>query len=46
MTAEQVRQFTVQPDDDGVRLDRWFKRHLPQIGFAAIQLLVEHLAPA
>ncbi|HEY0958577.1 MAG TPA: RluA family pseudouridine synthase [Novosphingobium sp.] len=33
---DRVRQFTVQPDDDGVRLDRWFKRHLPQIGFATI----------
>ncbi len=32
----EVRQFTVAPDDDGVRLDRWFKRHLPQIGFATI----------
>jgi 23S rRNA pseudouridine955/2504/2580 synthase len=31
-----VRQFTVQPDDDGIRLDRWFKRHLPQIGFATV----------
>ncbi|MDP9055718.1 MAG: RluA family pseudouridine synthase [Pseudomonadota bacterium] len=31
-----VRQFTVGPDDDGVRLDRWFKRHLPLIGFATI----------
>ena len=31
-----VRQFTVAPDDDGVRLDRWFKRHLPQIGFAMV----------
>jgi 23S rRNA pseudouridine955/2504/2580 synthase len=34
--TETVRQFTVQPDDDGVRLDRWFKRHLPQIGFATV----------
>lgn len=33
---EGVRQFTVAPDDDGIRLDRWFKRHLPQIGFATI----------
>jgi 23S rRNA pseudouridine955/2504/2580 synthase len=33
---DRVRQFTVQHDDDGVRLDRWFKRHLPQIGFAMI----------
>ncbi len=34
--SEIVRQFTVQADDDGVRLDRWFKRHLPQIGFAMV----------
>lgn len=34
--STEVRQFTVAPDDDGVRLDRWFKRHLPQIGFATI----------
>ncbi len=34
--SESVRQFTVQPDDEGARLDRWFKRHLPQIGFATI----------
>ncbi len=32
----EVRQFTVGKDDDGVRLDRWFKRHLPQIGFATV----------
>ncbi len=32
----QVRQFTVQPDDNDVRLDRWFKRHLPEIGFATV----------
>ena len=34
--SEQVRQFTVQADDEGVRLDRWFKRHLPDIGFATV----------
>ena len=34
--SDNVRQFTVGHDDDGVRLDRWFKRHLPQIGFATI----------
>jgi 23S rRNA pseudouridine955/2504/2580 synthase len=28
-----VRQFTVKPDDDGIRLDRWFKRHLPDTSF-------------
>ncbi|MEM1195840.1 MAG: RluA family pseudouridine synthase [Pseudomonadota bacterium] len=34
--SNEVRQFTVSDDDDGVRLDRWFKRNLPQIGFATI----------
>jgi 23S rRNA pseudouridine955/2504/2580 synthase len=34
--SETVRQFTVKPDDDGVRLDRWFKRNLPQVGFATV----------
>jgi 23S rRNA pseudouridine955/2504/2580 synthase len=34
--SDQVRQFTVGPDDDDIRLDRWFKRHLPEIGFATI----------
>ena len=34
--SQEVRQFTVQPDDDGIRLDRWFKRHLPQVGFAMV----------
>lgn len=35
-TSDTVRQFTVAEDDDGIRLDRWFKRNLPQIGFATI----------
>ncbi len=34
--ADTVRQFTVGADDDGARLDRWFKRHLPQVGFATV----------
>ena len=32
----EVRQFTISDDDDGVRLDRWFKRNLPQIGFGIV----------
>jgi 23S rRNA pseudouridine955/2504/2580 synthase len=28
-----VRQFVVGLDDDGIRLDRWFKRHLPDVSF-------------
>ncbi|MDZ4308189.1 RluA family pseudouridine synthase [Allopontixanthobacter sp.] len=35
-TSAEVRQFTIGRDDDGARLDRWFKRHLPQIGFATV----------
>lgn len=35
-SAKDVRQFTVGADDEGIRLDRWFKRHLPQIGFATV----------
>lgn len=33
---KEVRQFTVTPDDSGIRLDRWFKRNLPAIGFATV----------
>ena len=31
--TDAVRTFTVAPDDDGIRLDRWFKRHLPDASF-------------
>lgn len=34
--SDTVRQFTVGADDEGARLDRWFKRHLPQVGFATV----------
>jgi 23S rRNA pseudouridine955/2504/2580 synthase len=27
------RTFTVAEDDDGIRLDRWFKRHMPEVSF-------------
>ena len=29
----EVRQFTVSTEDDGIRLDRWFKRNLPDTSF-------------
>jgi 23S rRNA pseudouridine955/2504/2580 synthase len=29
----EPRKFTVDNDDDGIRLDRWFKRHLPDVSF-------------
>lgn len=31
--SDAVRTFTVKPDDDGIRLDRWFKRNLPDASF-------------
>ena len=34
--SDEVRQFTIAPDDDGIRLDRWFKRNLPLVGFATV----------
>ena len=35
-SSDNVRQFTVSEDDEGIRLDRWFKRNLPQVGFATV----------
>ncbi|MGB7373774.1 pseudouridine synthase [Pontixanthobacter sp.] len=35
-SPDTVRQFTVRPDDNDIRVDRWFKRNLPQIGFAMV----------
>lgn len=29
----EPRCFTVADDDDGIRLDRWFKRHMPDVSF-------------
>ena len=36
MSEAEVRQFTVGYDDDGIRLDRWFKRHLPETSFTTV----------
>lgn len=30
-------EFNVSDDDDGIRLDRWFKRHYPQIAHAMLE---------
>ena len=34
--SDNVRQFTIGEDDNGIRLDRWFKRNLPQVGFGTV----------
>ncbi|NWM30089.1 RNA pseudouridine synthase, partial [Escherichia coli] len=33
---DAVRQFLVKADDDGIRLDRWFKRHMPDTSFNTV----------
>jgi 23S rRNA pseudouridine955/2504/2580 synthase len=35
---DSVRQFTVAPDDDGIRVDRWFKRHLDGTSFTTVAM--------
>ena len=32
-SPQESRTFTVTDDDDGIRLDRWFKRHLADVSF-------------
>ncbi len=34
----EVRTFSVGYDDDGIRLDRWFKRHLPDTSFTTVAM--------
>lgn len=34
-----VKRYIVAPDEDGIRLDRWFKIHLPQVTFAYLNKL-------
>ena len=34
--TDDVQNFTVEQDDDGIRLDRWFKRHMQNVSFALV----------
>lgn len=34
--ADTVRQFRIAKDDEDIRVDRWFKRNLPQVSFAMV----------
>jgi len=36
MSADQVRTFTITDEDDGIRLDRWFRRNLPDVSFSQV----------
>src|SRR5690606_37554251 len=35
-----VRQQVVARDEDGVRLDRWFATHFPQVSFGHLQKMI------
>ncbi len=35
-----VDQKTVENDENGMRLDRWFKTHYPGLGFGSLQKLL------
>jgi 23S rRNA pseudouridine955/2504/2580 synthase len=34
-----VKRYVVSPDEEGMRLDRWFKLHLPQVTFGYLNKL-------
>lgn len=36
----KVQKITVTEDEDGIRLDRWFKRHFPLVGHGQIEKLL------
>lgn len=37
-----VQQRQVSGDEDGMRVDRWFARHFPQLGFGRLQKLIRN----
>ncbi len=37
-----VQQRQVESDEDGMRLDRWFATHFPQLGFGRLQKLIRN----
>jgi 23S rRNA pseudouridine955/2504/2580 synthase len=36
VSADQVRTFPVEAEEDGIRLDRWFRRNLPDVSFGQV----------
>ena len=38
MSEQDVRTYKVGADDDGIRLDRWFKRNLPDTSFTTVAM--------
>jgi len=35
-----VQNREVEQDDDGIRIDRWFKRHFPEVSFGQLQKIM------
>lgn len=35
-----MREIPIAADDDGIRLDRWFRRHLPQVAHGQLQAML------
>ena len=40
MSAAPVETIRVKQDEDGLRLDRWFRIHFPQVGYTYLQKLL------
>ncbi len=38
--SQTVKAVTIEPDDDGIRLDRWFKRHYPALTHGLLEKLL------
>jgi 23S rRNA pseudouridine955/2504/2580 synthase len=38
--SRSIREETVEADDDGIRVDRWFKRHYPHVTHVLLQKLL------
>ncbi|MCA8931505.1 MAG: RluA family pseudouridine synthase [Rhodospirillaceae bacterium] len=36
----QVRHHTIAEEDDGLRIDRWFRRHVPELGHGRLERLL------
>jgi len=39
-TSDRVETLTVKPDESGMRLDRWFRSHFPQVTYTYLQKLL------
>ena len=38
--ADKVETIAVRRDEDGMRVDRWFRTHFPSVGYTYLQKLL------